>query len=273
MNKPRRQCIFCENPVNSKEHIWSRWMHDLLEGKPTDKYDRQTLTRSPDGTEEMTGPTGKPGNVLTIQVRAVCRECNHGWMNTKEQEVRPFLEPMIKGDPVSISPQQMELLAQWCAQKFIVMEHAARDTSLTPFADRRALKEEGKIPSYFKIYVGNHLSKSRSGSIRHSHTLALSPKGPVPPLDGTSRNIQTISLIMGRLFVHLNAARIDNFTIEKVYFISRIWNECRIWPDANSTLYWPHRPAPDNEGLFKISNALAAIGESPKVFWIDNPAG
>ena len=270
MNKPRRQCIFCDNPVDSKEHIWSTWMHDLLDGDPNGKYNRHTITRFPDGREEKMGPTGKPGNAFDIQVRAVCTPCNSGWMNRREGEVRPFLEPMIKGEPITLNPQNLESLAKWCAHKFIVMEHAALGTSVTPRKDRIALREHGTIPHYFRIYVGNHASKSWSGSTRHSHTMSRSTEGPSPPLDGTERNIQTISILMGRLFLHLNAARVDGFEIEGVYFISRVWAECRIWPNASSSLVWPHRPLVGNDGLSMIANTLQTIFSDEKIRWVDD---
>ena len=217
-------------------------MHDLLKGDPSGKFYRHTITRFRDGREEEDGPTGKSGNAFNIQVRAVCVPCNSGWINRRESEVRPFLERMIKGEPVTLTPQDVETLAKRCAQKFIVMEHAALGTAVTPKKDNVAFRELGKIPDYFRIYVGNHTSKSWSGSTRHSHTMARSSVGSSPPLDGNARNIQTISLLMGRLFIHLNAARIDDFEIEGVYFISRVWAECRIWPNSNSSLTWPHRP-------------------------------
>jgi hypothetical protein len=266
MNKPRRECIFCDNPVESKEHIWSTWMHPLLQGDPNGKYNRHTITRFPDGQEAMTGPTDKPGNAFNIQVRAVCASCNNGWMSRREGEVKPFLEKMIVGAPVTLTEADTETLAKWCAQKFIVMEHSQLQTSLTPKNDRVALRKRGDIPPYFRIYVGNHDSASRSGSIRHSHTLALSPEGPLPPLNGTERNIQTISILMGRLFVHLNAARVDGFEIEKTYDVSRVWNECRIWPSANTAFAWPHRPLLNDDGLFIIGNTLETIFQGQKDF-------
>lgn len=150
------------------------------------------------------------------------------------------------------------------------MEHAALGTSVTPRSDRVALRENGTIPNYFRIYVGNHASASRSGSTRHSHTMARSPDGPSPSLDGTERNIQTITILMGRLFIHLNAARVDGFEIEDAYFISRVWAECRIWPNASSSLIWPHRPLVGNDGLSMIANTLQKVFSSEKVRWLDD---
>ncbi len=265
----RRQCIFCDNRVDSKEHIWSQWMHPFLgEASSRSRYNRHTISRVPHGPEKVFGPTGKPGGPFNIQVREVCEPCNNGWMGRQEQRARPFLESMLKGEPVVTSSDQIAELALWCAQKFIVIEHASRGTALTPRSDREALRTDRKIPPYFRIYAGNHTSESRSGLIRHSHTLSLSPAGPKPPLDGMDRNIQTISLIVGKLFIHLNAARIDGFNFEETYFVSRVWDECRIWPDPNSSHRWPHRPSLDDAGLSTMSAGIDQITRSEKARWL-----
>lgn len=268
----RKVCIFCDNPVTSKEHIWSKWMHPLLDGNKFG-YNRQTITRWPDHKEHISGPLGKPGNVSDIQVRAVCKTCNNGWMNRQEQLVRPFFEPMIKGENTLLNSEQLRELSVWCAIKFIVMEHSAIGTAVTPRDARLKLREEGKIPEYFRIYTGNHNSKSLSGAVRHSHTISLSAVGPKPDLNGTDKNIQTITLLMGRLFIHLNAARVDGFEIEKAFWISRVWDECRIWPNANCSLTWPRRPLLSDTGLAMIANTLDTLFTSGKVTWLDNSLG
>jgi hypothetical protein len=194
-------------------------------------------------------------------------------MNRAEGAVKPFLSKMIQGESLNISAEQLNALAMWCAHKFIVMEHAAVGTSLTPRVDRIALRERGTIPEYFRIYIGNHSSKYKFGAVRHSHTMALSVDGPSPSLDGTARNIQTISVLMGRLFIHLNAARVDGFEIESALHITRVWDECRIWPRPNSSLTWPHRPLLDDNGLSMVGNALDIIMSSGKVKWTETPPG
>lgn len=265
MNHNRKNCIFCDDFVDSKEHVWSKWMHYLLRTTKNGKYNRRTTTRTPDGLTSTSGPLEKSGEVFNIQVRAVCKKCNNGWMSQLESQVRPFLESMIVGKVTIISPEQQLSLARWCAQKFIVMEHASNNAALTPKFDRIALKNQSKIPQYFRIYAGNHISKCKSATIRHSHTLSLSLDDPMPSLDGMDRNIQTISIIMGRLFFHLNAARINNFSIEENFVIPRIWNECRIWPNPNSKIIWPHRPFLDESGLSLMGDSLNEFIKSSKV--------
>ena len=57
-------------------------------------------------------------------------------MNDFEQAVRPFLTPLIMGTPIALDHQQVELVAQWAALKFIVLEHDVPDTAMTLQEDR-----------------------------------------------------------------------------------------------------------------------------------------
>ena len=270
MSKPRRQCIFCDNPVDSKEHLWSEWMHPLIGDEPSSKHNRHTITKWRDGREQMEGPSDRSGGAIKIQIRAVCRSCNSGWMNRIEGGVRPFLDEMILGNPITLNQNQITVLAKWCAMKFIVMEHAQRDTAVTPDQDRRALKENGMIPAFFRIYVGNHASEARSGLLRSSHCIATTAEGPNPPLIGTTKNIETTTMLVGRIFIHLNAARLENFEIEHAFSVSRVWDECRIWPTPPIARKWPHRPLLSDDGLFTIAGALDAIRSSPKTTWVND---
>lgn len=271
MNKPQGVCIFCDNPAHSKEHVWPEWMHPLLHTTKGMTHNRYTITKWPNGLERTDGPTDRQGGVTTIKVRCVCDPCNNGWMNRLEGAVRPFLGRMVLGeDNVVLSKLQILALAKWCALKFLIMEHASSGTSVTPKPDRIAFKEHGAIPPYFRIYVGNHASKHRSGLMRQTRVLALSREGPKPALDGTGRNVQTTTILLGRLFIHLNAARIDNFEIEQVYFVSRVWRECQIWPTPILRRKWPHRPLLDDSGLSMIARSLEEIAASKNVKWVDD---
>jgi hypothetical protein len=273
MNKPRQKCIFCDNHADSKEHLWPEWMHPHIGTAITDRHNRHTITRWPDGREQTDGPTDRMGGVVTVKIRAVCATCNNGWMNRIEGSVRPFLDQMVLGEPVVLNAAQIEALVRWCALKLITMEHAGTDVAVTPKSDRIAFKDAGVIPPYFNIYVGNHASANRSGLRRSSRCMALSPEGPKPPLNGTTKNIQTTTIILGRIFVHLNAARVDGFKIEDAYFVSRVWDECRIWPNSPKARRWPHRPLLDDDGLSMIARSLDTIFSRDNTTWLDDLPG
>jgi hypothetical protein len=267
MSRPQKQCIFCSNPANSKEHFWSEWMHELLHQLPDPKHSKKTITYRPDEGRREAGPANRQGGVHTIKIRAVCDHCNNGWMNRLEKEARPFLTPLIEEKPIVLDFEQQAIIARWVALKCMVAEHASPNNAVTPREDREAFKSDGTIPSYFRIYVANHNLHS-TGYLRRSNCIAFSPEGPSPPLAGTPNNIQTISFLLGSVLIHLNAARIDNFALEDRVLIPQVWNVCRVWPIQHFEVVWPHRPLLDGDGIELVADCLGSYVRASKVAWV-----
>lgn len=280
MSRPQKQCIFCDNPANSKEHFWPGWMHELLPQLPDPRHSRKLHEYHPKVGRSESGVTDRQGGLETIRIRVVCKACNSGWMNRLEDEARPFLTPLILGTPVTLNAVEMTVVARWIALKCIVAEHTVPNYELTPRADRVALREHGIIPEYFRIYLINHTVPNAAAYFRHSLALSLTGPPADPPAWGTAKNIQTVSFFLGRIFVHLNAARIDNYSIESRYILPQIWDECRIWPFQHFRLTWPRRPLVDGNGIAIIASALAEIMDVSQITWLDptrpprgNPVG
>lgn len=267
--KVRKLCIFCDRAADSKEHFWPEWMHELLPQLPDPRHSRQSFTYHPSGAQDTRGVDGRQGAVHTIKMRVVCSDCNNGWMNRLERDVRPFLTPLIEWQPIALDFEQMAVIARWIAVKCIVAEHADADTSVTPKVDRIAMREHGTIPAHFRIYAANHNVQNSCWYYRHS--VCLGANGPVidPPLDGTSRNVQTISFTLGGLFVHVNAARAQDFEIESWHSIPLFHQNSRLWPFQHHEMVWPRRPLLDLKGMGLIAGTLTTIIEASNLTWID----
>jgi hypothetical protein len=216
----------------------------------------------------QSGPKNRPGGVETIKMRVVCSACNNGWMNRREAEARPFLTSLITGTAIALNAVEMAVVARWIAIKCVAAEHSVLDYHLTPRADREALRQHGTIPPYFRIYLVNHNLKNGIGYMRHSLGLSLTGPPSDPPEWGTPKNIQTISFFLGRIMVHLNAARIPNYSIESRYDIPGVWDECRIWPFQSLRRTWPRRPLLDDNGTVVVASALQKILESSEITWL-----
>src|SRR5438309_4446880 len=88
--RARALCGFCQKPKHiSEEHIFARWISELLGAHLPDMTVRHTLTR--DNT------TGAPwfANRINQVVRMPCTDCNGGWMSDLESYVAPIISPMI----------------------------------------------------------------------------------------------------------------------------------------------------------------------------------
>jgi hypothetical protein len=274
MPRSPRSCIFCDHNANSKEHIWPVWLHEHLGPVPERTWHHRPIYNyHPSTGEVISGPTGRQGDQRTIRVRAVCRSCNSGWMSELESDVRPYLTPIVKGEPVTLLRPAIAKLAQWISLKAMIAEHAAPNVALTPRTDRQAFAESLAVPEYYRVYVAHNISDTRLFYHRHSHCVALSPEGPQPPLDGTEKNIQTVTMVAGRAVLHVTAARIENFTLEGRLNIIGFHDRCRIWPEPPGPISFPARPNLNQKGIDFVATSLERMLALSRTTWADFPIG
>jgi hypothetical protein len=263
-----RKCIFCEaNNANSREHFYSEWMHGLLPVGPQGTYtgeiiDEHPKTRAVSRHDKRV----KPGELHTKKMKVVCRICNNEWMSGIEDAAKPLLTPLIKGDAVTLDAAQLEIVAKWATLKVIVCEHDNRGTEVTPQADRTAFMADGVIPGYFNIYLLSHNCASRVGYVRTSQTVSMTNGDPVPPLEGRTKNTQQISVILGSVMLHINAARVDGFMIENNLNMPAVVGR-RIWPPNVTPLTWPGDPVLTCDQMRDLAYAMDKIMALPRANW------
>lgn len=261
-------CIFCGRNANSKEHFWPTWLHPLIvKPDPEQRHSRQSIKFHPSTGERVTGPENRQGGVHTIRIRAVCTDCNSGWMNRLEADARPIVTALATAGTIIMGEPELYTLAKWITLKCLVAEWAAPETAMTPQSYRTTFMDSGAIPDFFRIYVTLNVSGSELGYIRHSHCAALSMDGPVPPLDGTTQNVQTLSFLLGKAFVHVNAIRLDGFELETKAIIPLVWNNARVWPLQHVPMVWPRRPALERNGIKMVSECLESYIQASKPIW------
>src|SRR5216683_917070 len=68
-----KQCLFCDNVADTKEHLWSDW---ILQGLKRVHPIRQVIQKSE--PREFYGD---------VRIKCACSTCNHGWMTDLENSV------------------------------------------------------------------------------------------------------------------------------------------------------------------------------------------
>ena len=265
-----KKCIFCGQNASSKEHIWSQWMHDMLPApEPHFKHSRLIYDYHPDSGISQRGASERQGDLRTVRIRVVCRECNQGWMNDLEQLARPFLEPLIQGSPVALDNEQMTIVAQWITLKCFISEHERSNNALTPLDDRLALKRQGKIPAYYRIYSASHNVGPKTGMTRHSNCMFFNSEDFLNPPVDTPKNIQVISLVLGCAFFYIVASRVPNFGDFVAHLVNPKLAGRRIWPQMHFEMVWPGQPILSLANVDYISESLGRyVDRIPKKTWL-----
>ena len=114
-----RQCIFCDNKADSREHIWSDWILRIL----PETTDGKLTRRFEDGSMK-TWSTSKP--VLTLG--KVCeKNCNNGWMNAKlEGPMKAATENIIIRNTSKVfSNAELTVISAWAFKTTILANHSS----------------------------------------------------------------------------------------------------------------------------------------------------
>jgi hypothetical protein len=107
-------CVFCGGIPLTKEHVLPRWLKVALD--PTVR--RHRYIRVSNGTVRQHDSTP-----LDAQVKIVCSDCNSGWMNQLEEDVRRFLPDLIQGNPCVLDTEAQRALASWSLKTMLMLQY------------------------------------------------------------------------------------------------------------------------------------------------------
>src|SRR5882672_10108178 len=102
-----RQCLFCDQAANSKEHVWPSW---ILEKLKIDRPIQHVIGKK----EPKILPKAE------IQIRCVCEDCNNGWMSRLETENMPIIGPLMHDISIPLSLERQRSVALWAVKTAMV---------------------------------------------------------------------------------------------------------------------------------------------------------
>jgi len=154
-----RQCIFCENQADSREHLWPRWIHERL--KPgVIRFQKGTLA-------ERFLPNS------AIMVGTVCDTCNNGWMSDLEKEAVPIIGSMLQDICVPLNRTQLTLVAAWSVKTAMMCDSMKGRNAPNRFysmSECVALRVTKTIPDLTRIWIGR-ADKTHLGAFGTDHTV------------------------------------------------------------------------------------------------------
>lgn len=143
-----KTCVFCGEKAGSKEHIIAQWMITRMGAEKM-----SIVVAEMDGNGKI---TERPKHTLNnYTTRAVCNNCNNGWMSTLETWFQSNLGylvepawPKLANDMLNLAAKENHMLAKWALKTAVMMNSNSEMDSIKDNEMRTAL---------FQQYVVNHV--------------------------------------------------------------------------------------------------------------------
>jgi len=234
-----KQCLFCANEANSKEHLWSDWILQRLGTQPT----RIKMGKAP----------AKTVSHSVVEVRCVCIPCNGGWMSALESENIPIIGCLMQNTAKPLDAAQQTSLALWAVEKAMVLD-AVNAKNRGHFFTRNeceALRLHRRIPDKTVVQIGAY---GRSGYSADGTIVWLDfPNAPKAAKASVS------TFVMGHLVIQVvtvhHEPEHENARVQGVTIRDGEWDKLLlpIWPVGTRPMTWPPQATFSNSGASSIA--------------------
>jgi hypothetical protein len=250
-----RKCIFCDTKEKlTKEHLWSKWLRQLV-SHDAFRHQRTEKIFKLEGIDLSVRTYG--GDARNRGLKAVCRDCNSGWMSSIDERAKGVLTPLIKGERFILDKDRQLIVATWIAMKAMVSEFFfdASTVAITP-EEREFLRERKEPPDKWKIWIGNYNRGAWDGQLVHAVHGIGSPES-IAHKDPKWPNTQTTTLVVGHLYCHIFSSDISlRISLGE---ISRLL--AQVWPIQDGFVAWPTNVIDDTTAAAIATTIFKQLGE------------
>ncbi|WP_434157570.1 hypothetical protein [Clavibacter michiganensis] len=149
-----RGCYFCGSTPLTKEHILPNWINKIVGHDPGATNElTQKVRRAEGGLENQSRFLATP--FLRQTVKAVCANCNNGWMSTLEQRVQQTLMHLSMNGETALDAGTAFQFARWAIKTSMmrgIWEN--RDMDVFPKENRTQLAGGNEIPEGWSVFIG-----------------------------------------------------------------------------------------------------------------------
>lgn len=244
-----RRCAFCGGRRLSGEHVFPKWMQDVLKEPGKLTYSR---------INEATGRVQTWDDMaFKTKVDHVCHSCNHGWMSDLEGESKPILTPMLLGQPADLQPAAQEVVATWSIKTALVAQYLhGRDLLAVPSTLYERFYAEPEPLPHHHIWIGRFVGRSYA---THYHHRALRLELPGEVVRPDEHNAYLTTFGVGQLVIQV----LGHFLDEDVAIIGQTLMATgvqQVWPVQRPLLWPPGRYAFTEPGIKALANRLDTGG-------------
>ena len=141
-----RTCIFCGNPVDSKEDAWPLWLVRRLGNTEEGIVEGQRGKQTPHSWRAGKYPL-RTGNVCKVS-------CNNGWMSDLENRAKPIIERFFLYEQVSLDQHDQTTLAIWICKNAMVYETLRHESSwFFTSQEHKLFRESFHLPLHTSIWI------------------------------------------------------------------------------------------------------------------------
>lgn len=200
----------------------------------------------------------RPGDPHSRRIRCVCGDCNSGWMSRLQEEVRPYLVPLLIGDSTKLRTRGQTKLAAWAAMTAMSGEFLEKESVAVSARDRKLLRQNGQPPEHWRIWIGQHQRKSHP--LWSHNAIALTKEKIERPTEIVpgGHNTQSTTICLGKhLVVHIISSQVGRRLIRKWRFRSDVEAKLeQIWPVRRLVISWPPPSPLLDDDIHYIANQL-----------------
>ena len=235
LKKPKA-CEFCgsSGPM-SDEHLWGKWMveSNFIPVSGLKSYIvLATAGDSPFGGEPAYSLRRQSGPPTSRRHPVVCRDCNSGWMSQLEEQVKPFLGPMMQGIETRLDERAQKLLARWIDKTIMIYEFESPDAMTTSPWQREQFVERDAPSEPTHVFIGRYSGVFDYPQILHS-------SGKVSDIPGTEilRRGTDIATV-GQVLFYVTRATDPLLQFDDYPATALTDHLKQIWPIRDQTVSW-----------------------------------
>lgn len=229
------RCPFCDGAESTDEHVFPQWLLNEL---------------SSIGNLIDRGSERGPRSLQEIDVTApICQICNNRWLSVIENDTKPLLAPMIRGEERTLGRDEQERLATW-GLKTAMMLDLASGSPVIPTGYFQALRQQREPFDSTFIWLGAYSGSNRAIWAQHSGLhMDVDDTEPANGFVTTFTAFRVIFQVVGH-FTRGGAEFSDN----------RIYKDAlvQVWPPRSQSVEWPpNRLAFNDEWLVTLANSIS----------------
>lgn len=251
-----RLCVFCAQSGLTREHVIPQWLATVLPQQAAWRGQDQRivlpLAGNPISTLDL--PHREMQQPFTqTTVRAVCSNCNSGWMNQLEEAVRVPLAALVRGDRHHLTPEQALALSTWAVKTSLMVQLTGTETSPALKPLYRTFHTDRQPPPNTLVWAAT--IDGDSWALR-SEAVSILVGDPDHPYDAAdSPNTLAVTLGLGSLLLQTVMTTLPTLSTPP---LAQIMHDevIALWPEP-TTSHWPHPHPLSDQGAWLVAHSLS----------------